>query len=81
VRALRDVYKKYINSAGIANGMFEDREMAFFYIRNNNFIALFSFNEKGEPIAVLNPSKNLMTTIKESNHYTISQYHMNRGSY
>ena len=63
MRAIRDVYKKFINSAGMSNGVFENRDMEFFYIRNNNFIALFSFNEKGEPIAVLNPSKNLMNKI------------------
>lgn len=37
----------------------EKVEMPFFYVKNNNFIALFSYSDRGEPIARLSPSKNL----------------------
>jgi hypothetical protein len=43
--------------------------MPFFYVKNNNFIALFNYSDKGEPIASLHPSKNLTDLIKTSNIY------------
>ena len=40
--------------------------MPFFYVRSNHFIAMFHLSEEGEPMAFLNPSKNLISYIKES---------------
>ena len=57
MRSLRDVYKKFIDASSCQSA--SEREMPFFYVRNYNFIAVFSYNEEGAPVAVLNPSNNL----------------------
>lgn len=41
--------------------------MPFFYIRNNNFIALFKLEEGKQPIAIVNPSKSLAKVIQDCN--------------
>jgi hypothetical protein len=40
--------------------------MPYFYVRNNNFIAVFKTNDQGEPIVILNPSTTLAKIIKDS---------------
>ncbi|CDW78200.1 UNKNOWN [Stylonychia lemnae] len=67
LRSLRDAYKKFLASAS-EDGSIRGVEMPFFYVRNNNFMALFKIKE-GRPMAILNPSKtNIIKTVVNISH-------------
>jgi hypothetical protein len=60
MRSLRDVYKKFVHSKSASTEARSSVPLPFFYVRNNNFCALFMRDSEGKPICVLDPSKNLV---------------------
>jgi hypothetical protein len=65
MRAIRDVYRKFthtqqqsLNIGGV--------NMPFFYVKNNNFCALFMRDQEGSPIVKLIPSKTIAHTVNSN---------------
>ena len=68
MKTFRDVYLKFIKSKVRQQSTIlhsDQTSMPFFYLRNNNFAALFIRDSNGLPIAVLNPNKSLAQIINE----------------
>lgn len=68
MRAFRDIFHKFLNSKAASS--FEEREMPFFYVRNQNFIALFKYEEDVVTADVC-PSEKLYEIFKKSNPSTL----------
>ena len=64
MRSMRDVYRKFLHSKS-QNDSYVDKSvpLPFFYVRNNNFCALFMRDSEKKPICILDPSKNLASVI------------------
>ena len=64
---MRDVYKKFLHSKTSSDTYSAARSvpLPFFYVRNNNFCALFMRDNENKPTCILDPSKNLVSIINE----------------
>lgn len=57
MRSLKDAYHKFLASASDdSSRMLKGVQMPYFYVRNNNFVALFKTREDGRPQAIVSPS-------------------------
>jgi hypothetical protein len=70
MKSFRDVYRKFLLTppSTAQQSMFTSSgvNLPFFYLRNNNFCALFQRDKDGSPQVVLNPTKTLAALIAES---------------
>jgi hypothetical protein len=63
MKSFRDVYRKFLHTSAQGtgeSGLFKGCTMPFFYLKNNNFCALFMHDEQNRPSIALNPSKYLV---------------------
>ena len=52
--------------------LFKGVNVPFFYVKNNNFCALFMRESNGKPVVILNPNKSIAAIVNECNHHLLT---------